>query len=256
MTAGRVVWLFGGVAALLAGGAAFRRSTDGPPRARAPGAEETIVTASPRPTRALAAVQTANAPGGSEAARREAMADLVFEPGGVSAAQQMVKDAPTGEPREELLRAFEFAWAGVDPDAALAWAAKLPDRDERAEALARVLVTQGSSEPLRAIENTRRLDADHGADLTDELVQRWAATDFTAARNWCVAQPAGTGRDRTLARVAFVQARSFPDEAAWFALMNIPPGPALDEAVVSIVHQWTLRDPTGARSWVETVPRR
>ena len=180
------------------------------------------------------------------------MADLVLADGGSAAARRWLDGIPPGEKRETLLQSFEFAWFGTDPDAALAWAAHLRDADERSEALARMLIVQASSDPLRAVENAQRLDATRDDGLLDNLVQTWAAQDLPAAQQWALALPPGESRDRSVARTALVQARSFPPDAARFAVAALPPGPVLDEAVVSIVHQWAMRAPAAAQAWVDT----
>ena len=39
-----------------------------------------------------------------------------------------------------------------------------------------------------------------------------------------------------------------------FVVKQIPPGLTQTEAAIMVVHQWALRDPAGAASWVESFP--
>ena len=89
--------------------------------------------------------------------------------------------------------------------------------------------------------------------LTSLLVQ-WAARDFAAAHDWIRQQEAGGWRDDLLARLAYLRAQTDPLAAARIVVSDIAPGPRRDEAVISPLHQWALRDPESAAAWAGAMP--
>lgn len=94
------------------------------------------------------------------------------------------------------------------------------------------------------------LTADDPGLLTS-LIMQWASRDFDAAYTWTKTQEPGAWRDNTLAHVAYLRAQTDPMAAARIVVTDLSAGRARDEAIISIVHQWALRAPDEARSWVE-----
>jgi hypothetical protein len=86
--------------------------------------------------------------------------------------------------------------------------------------------------------------------LLTALVLRWAERDFAGALAWTQAQPPGPARDNTLAHLAFLRAQSDPHAAARI-VSQIPAGPIHEEAVISVVHQWSRHDWEAARFWID-----
>jgi hypothetical protein len=86
------------------------------------------------------------------------------------------------------------------------------------------------------------------------LVQQWADQDLRSAYVWTLGQPAGDGRTAMLSRVALVWSKTAPAEAAEIVVNQMPPGPQQTEAVMSVLHQWALRDPGATIKWVERFP--
>ena len=89
--------------------------------------------------------------------------------------------------------------------------------------------------------------------LLTTLVLRWAEQDFAGALGWVRAQARGTVRDQTLARLAYLRARSDPLAAARLVVADIAAGPARDEAIISVVHQWALQDAEAAELWARSL---
>lgn len=108
---------------------------------------------------------------------------------------------------------------------------------------------------LAAIESAlaQNLCADDPG-LLPSLLGRWAREDFTGAHAWLRAQEPAAWRDDLLARLAFFQAQNDPLAAARLVLADIRPGPARDEAIISVVHQWARRDAEAARLWAKSLP--
>jgi hypothetical protein len=86
--------------------------------------------------------------------------------------------------------------------------------------------------------------------LLTAVILRWAEHDFAEALEWVQAQPPSPARDNTLAHLAFLRAQSDPHAAARI-VSQIPAGPIHEEAVISVVHQWSRRDWEAARFWID-----
>lgn len=175
--------------------------------------------------------------------------------GGAPMAENVVAGTPRGPMRDCLLRVLATAWASRDAVAALAWTARLPDKRERDEAYDHVLSSLAEAEPARAVRlaaaQTEAEEAERTARV-ERLIQSWARLDFPDSREWVLSQPAGEQRNRWTARIAAVQAINSPQDAARFALEQIPDGPIQEEAVISVVYSWAERDPSAAQEWVRS----
>jgi hypothetical protein len=88
----------------------------------------------------------------------------------------------------------------------------------------------------------------------ENLTQQWAALNLPAALAWTLAQPQTDTRDRLLQRIAFIQAKQFPRDAAILIVQKIQPGPFQSQAALTILHQWALQDPAAANAWINLFP--
>jgi hypothetical protein len=88
----------------------------------------------------------------------------------------------------------------------------------------------------------------------EDIALTWAGKDLADALSWAASQPAGNQRDEIMARVAFMESRTAPEAAANLVIDEIPPGPAQDEAVISVLHQWAIQDFASAKAWAELFP--
>ena len=88
----------------------------------------------------------------------------------------------------------------------------------------------------------------------ENLVQQLAAKNYEAALAFAREQPAGFVRERLVERVAFAQAQESPERAARLVMEEIAPGQRQSEAAMMVLHQWALRDPSGAAAWIELFP--
>ncbi|HLP78393.1 MAG TPA: hypothetical protein VK327_15930, partial [Candidatus Paceibacterota bacterium] len=156
--------------------------------------------------------------------------------------------------REDALRRVAQEWGVADPEAALAWAEQLPDAGERKSALADATTQLAQTDPAKAVElaELHRLDDRNG--LMGNLAMLWAQKDLASALDWAGRQPAGDQKNEIIARLAFVESQTSPLEAANRVVRDIPPGPAQEEAVMSVLNQWANRDFASASAWVERFP--
>lgn len=162
------------------------------------------------------------------------------------------EDAAT---RGMILHRVARLWAERDASAALAWAAALTNAGERDALVTDVCLQLAESDPaaaVRTLSDHITGDKPHGG--LEALAQRWAESDFQAARAWALSRPGDTRRDRIVARIAYQQAQDSPLEAATLAANEIPEGKTQAEAVLAVLHQWALRDLAAAEEWVEGFP--
>ena len=88
----------------------------------------------------------------------------------------------------------------------------------------------------------------------DLLFQRWAAADFEGAEDFTDRLPAGGAREALLGLLAMEAMRIDPGQAAAIAMGEMSPGESQTEAVISIVHQWAIKDHAAASTWVAGFP--
>ncbi|MEO7100631.1 MAG: hypothetical protein ABI162_14820 [Luteolibacter sp.] len=169
-------------------------------------------------------------------------------------ALDFARQMSAGEIRNTFLRQLLVAWAERDAAAAMAWTEGLADTTERRADLATISTALAISDPRSALE----LAIQHGADeeetggLLENLAMQWAERETSTALKWVGTQPNGEWHDRLIARVAFVLAKSDPRSAAFHVTEEMEAGPMQDEAVISILHQWTMIDSESAARWVES----
>jgi hypothetical protein len=145
------------------------------------------------------------------------------------------------------------AWARAHPEAAVRWMTGAPPGASR-DAVAEVACEQiAEADPAAAVSLAERFGS-RCPGLRENLVQQWADRDTAAAAAYAMSQPPGPDRDQLLGRVAFSRARNDPAAAASLVAEQIEPGPIRDDAVVSVIHQWMLRDAPAAVAWVRSFP--
>ena len=177
----------------------------------------------------------------------------------------VLKDAPAAarlaetitdeDLREAALRLVAQLWAAQDSPGALAWAAALADPGERDAALSDVCLQVARTDPAEAVRMRERFVPDNVPNLVLEgLTQQWAEKDLSAALAWTLARPQSGQRDELIARLAFVESQTAPAEAARLAVEQMSPGQPQNEAVMSVLRQWALRDPAAANSWAQQFP--
>lgn len=145
------------------------------------------------------------------------------------------------------------AWARAHPEAAVRWMTGAPPGASR-DAVAEVACEEMAEvDPTAAVSLAERFGS-RCPGLRENLVQQWADHDTAAAAAYAMRQPPGPDRDQLLERVAFSRARADPAAAAKLVAQDIAPGPVRDDAVVSVIHQWMLRDAPAAVAWVRSFP--
>jgi hypothetical protein len=179
--------------------------------------------------------------------------DLVKED--PESAARLAGSLAVGPLREEMMRRLAQYWAESDATGARRWAEKLVDGSERDAALTDVCFQMAQADPRQAtlLADQYQLEEQQGAPL-ENLAMQWAVKDLTSAIAWVKERPEGPQKDAMLARVAMVMAKTSPAEAAEMVATQLPEGEAQTESVISIIHQWAVRDLPGARAWTGLFP--
>ena len=145
-------------------------------------------------------------------------------------------------------------WAAISPHDALAWiSTKCAERD-RNEAREFACHRVAEDHPKLAFALAWQAGGDTATPLVQDLAQQWAGADAAAARDWALALPAGADRDEILSRVCQVLSQTDPSSAGVIVSREISAGPVQDEAAMSVLHQWAIRDFTSASEWIALFP--
>jgi hypothetical protein len=145
------------------------------------------------------------------------------------------------------------AWARKNPQRAWDWIVGAPEgakRDTVSEMVCLEIAETNAAVAVALVEA-------YGARCTnvlENLMMQWADRDVAAAYTWAAAKPPGEQRDGLLSRIAFVESKTDPKDAATLVAEQIPPGPIQDEAAISVVYQWALKDPEAAMNWAQSFP--
>ena len=157
--------------------------------------------------------------------------------------------------RELIICRVAQDWAAQDLASAEGWAARLPYESEQNSIEDAICFQVAQTDGRQAVEIAEQygLEAKPGAVL-DNLVQQWAGQDISGAYAWIMEHPAGEQRDQLLGRLAYVESQTEPAAAADLVAGQISTGSIQSEAVMSVLHQWAVRDMTSATAWVDQFP--
>ena len=150
-----------------------------------------------------------------------------------------------------------WEWARKHPAEALTWLENAPDGPRR-ETMAEIVCPElAQTDPARAValaEQCNSSGTNFMKALRDNLAQQWAEQDMPAAGAWALAKTDAEDRDRLLGRIALVKSKTNPKEAAQWVAEQMSPGAEQDEAALSVIYQWALRDANAAMEWVQSFP--
>jgi hypothetical protein len=169
-------------------------------------------------------------------------------------AARLAQSMEPGGLRETMLRLVAQAWVQKDSEGALGWASGLSDSSERENALGIVCLAIAQTDPQSAASLADRFNLGEKSGVLESLVQTWAAHDLSSALDWTMQRAEGEQRNEMISQLAFVQAQTDPARAAALVAEKMPPGPDQDEAAISILHQWALKDPAAAEAWLKLFP--
>jgi hypothetical protein len=153
------------------------------------------------------------------------------------------------ERREQalLVASREF---GADPKIAIGWLAKLQDPSEMNICRSAVCQRMIGVAPEAALSIAGSDDK-----LLTELAAAYVARSPQEGLDWIAAKSAPEKRDQLWAAGIQALADSSPEEAATLAVAKIEDASLQEEAVISALHQWVMRDRKAAAAWVELFPQ-
>jgi hypothetical protein len=143
-------------------------------------------------------------------------------------------------------------WVTKNPNEALTWvsnAAPGPMRDDVSEL---ICLQIAQSDPPKALALAESLGGSHTTNVLENVTQQWAEQDTSAAYAWAASKPAGEERNQLLGRIAFVESKTKPEDAARLVALEISPGATQDEAAISVLYQWCARDVNAAMAWAQS----
>lgn len=170
------------------------------------------------------------------------------------AASHLAMGLAAWERREEALLKVADGWAMRDPRAAAGWAAALEDETERIICLSAACERASRADPALALSLASNSPGFASSELVCGLAGNWMAVDRGAAEKWLAEIKDSHLRDRIWVEAARNIGTRAPADAALLAVEKISPGRLQEEAVISALHQWGMRDHEAAVAWVELFP--
>jgi hypothetical protein len=213
-----------------------------------------------------------------QGARRGAQTDVPPSPGRSTGTFSSVRDRLPGESlfiklpgRNQNLAKSESApavspfpengswdeirdWVTRNPNESLAWVSNSPPGSMRDDVSELICLQKAQSDCPQALALAESLGGSHTTIVLENVTQQWAEQDALAAYAWAVNKPAGKERDRLLGRIAYVESKTHPEDAARLVALQISPGATQDEAAISVLYQWTTRDADAAMAWAQSFP--
>jgi len=188
---------------------------------------------------------------GSTVAESGIKPSLRWQPGMISEPEQLPE--PVTSAQLELPEDPEKIreWARQSPEEALTWLPSAPAGETRDIVAEIVCARVAESNPSEAVSLAESYSGGC-SNLLENLVHQWAERDDPAATAYAIQKPAGEERDRLLSRVAFTRSKENPLDAAMLVVEWISPGDVQNEAAISVLHQWALRDPKAALAWAQS----
>ena len=209
---------------------------------RAPTLSEAMTREEPVPTVLVAVAESS--------LKRSARSQLPKLPSGPEAAPEPATTGPLELPEDpDQLR----EWARQNPEEALVWLRTAVAGEARDTVVEMVCARVAESHPAEAVSLAERYSGGC-SNLLENLVHQWADQNEPAAMAYALSKPPGEERDRLLSRVALTRSKEDPADAAKLVVEWISPGAVQNEAAMSVLHQWGLRDPKAALAWAQLFP--
>jgi hypothetical protein len=143
-------------------------------------------------------------------------------------------------------------WVRQDPDAALAWAATVPD-NQRLGAYTGVLGTLATTDPKRASTLATELEPGGARNhVIGEIAKTWVRNDPDNALTWARSLE-GDERSRAVGEALGAWAQTKPAAAAEY-LTNLGDDANLDAYIPKIAGNWAGQSPGEAANWLATLP--
>lgn len=170
-----------------------------------------------------------------------------------AAALALVNQMPPSTQQEAAGLDLVKAWAAKDPAAALAWA-ESHMRSRRLTGIEVIIDSAVESGAGSVAASAAALPAGHGRDKAIARVAwRWAAKDADAAMNWVTALPPDSARRAAFGAIGGNWVQRNPEKAAAW-MQNSAPEDVPGFLVQRAGRQLALRDPADAFQWAVQMP--
>jgi hypothetical protein len=175
----------------------------------------------------------------------------------MAAAAALAADLPAWARREQALLLVSDAWGKSDPASAHRWASSLKE-EERRMCLANICRQVSRQDPMLGIAYAESSPGGSDPELMEQLAAQLLSGSRGAAKDdaiaWIKNRKDPQESDRFFAAGVRALAANSPEEAARIAVDYMFSGPMQEEAVISALHQWVLRDRDAAAAWVALFP--
>jgi hypothetical protein len=194
-----------------------------------------------------------------------------------------IRNLPRGSDRDLATSLLAARWAELDPEAALAFAAKhkefdgitgdvfqrlassdlqgalgrakeIGDPNIRYQALRGALSVMAEGDPAGALQLAASYgNFPHNEPLSQALYRQWSSTDPLAAAAAAAQDSSSTGWRSPIGQVLRTWSNEDPQAALSYAL-TMSDTSAQSRSVSDIVRRWSDQDPTAAGSWINSMP--
>ncbi|MEM7384365.1 MAG: hypothetical protein AAF514_05415 [Verrucomicrobiota bacterium] len=142
-------------------------------------------------------------------------------------------------------------WVRQDPEAAMKWAASLPD-EQRGGALSGVIENLVRVDPQRAADMVMGLESgDERHDLVGDVATSWGKQNPTDAVEWARAVEEPEVRREAVEEVLDGWAQTAPADAATY-LDGLPQDERTEVQISEVAREWARIEPAEAAAWLGT----
>ncbi len=165
-----------------------------------------------------------------------------------------IESLPAGFEKDEALGYAINTWSDQDPDAAWAWALKLPDSDLKTSTLCSVLASMAFHEAFKAMARLDSLPSGVMKDrCTASLAGMMVDVDSNLAIKLYDRLPTAT-RQNDLAGMAFNWGEFDAKSAVLYGSAQLTGG-ARSSYLTTGLGEWFQQDPNAASAWLQQLPR-
>jgi hypothetical protein len=166
-----------------------------------------------------------------------------------------VETLGTGGDRTPFLDAIAISWANRSASQAVDWARNLPDETEKGRALLAIAGEVGRDHPNEAMEIANEAaESPAKYESLGRLISESVHQSPIGAESLLKSLENHPEKESLSALGLVAWADVDPVSAGKFAVENLSPGKALDDAALAIVQRWAQKEPGDAESWARQFP--
>jgi len=169
-------------------------------------------------------------------------------------AAALAASLPEWASAEEAMKGVLDTWTEKDAPAATEWCMSYVREEEKQPCLWYICTKAAPRNPALAMTLVEDHSIGENRDLKENVLHHWARRDFQAATKWVELQHDEELKDHLWNRISLSLAETNPGKAATLAVKHIASETIQEEAVISVLHQWILKDREAAADWVALFP--